>query len=531
VSTLDGHGGRILVVPPTLRDAKATEDILLRAGLSHCICKSIPALVREMRIGAGALLLTDDSLTMPGLSELLRAIDSQPAWSDIPVIVLMRSGADTATVANILKSLRNVTLLDRPVAARVLTSAAEVAVRSRLRQYEIRDLINSEQSARREAENAARAKDEFLAVVSHELRTPLNGIFGWAQILKRKPPTPEALSEGLNAIERGARAQTRLIEDILDMSRITSGKVHLDLQDIEACPFMEAAIETVKPDADAKNIQIVQALDAKAGPIEGDPARLQQVALNLLSNAVKFTPPGGEIQVACRHLRDQVEITVSDTGIGIEPGFLPHVFDQFRQADSSSTRSYGGLGLGLAIVKQLVELHGGSVSASSPGRNKGATFKVILPIGVAGGAKSNPAVDCNGFLDKCSHPDLAGLRVLVVDDDADAVEVVRIVLEECKAHVTAARSSAEALHTLKTQLPDVLLSDIGMPEMDGFELIREIRRLGKPIPAIAVTAFARPEDRARALEAGFNSHVSKPIEPDHLLSVIQTLTQAPLSQT
>ena len=531
MSNLDGQGARILVVPPTVRDAKATDEILRLAGLSPCICASIPTLIREMRLGAGALLLTDDTLAMPGMEELLRAIECQPAWSDIPVIVLMRSGADTDTVTKILKLLRNVTLLDRPVAGRVLTSAAEVAVRSRLRQYEIRDLIESEQAARREAENAARAKDEFLAVVSHELRTPLNGIFGWAQILKRKQPTPETLREGLNAIERGARSQTRLIEDILDMSRITSGKVHLDLQDIECCPFIEAAIETIKPDADAKNIQIEHSLVSTDDRIKGDPARLQQVVLNLLSNAVKFTPPGGKIEVSCRRVRDQLEITVADTGMGIEPSFLPHVFDQFRQADSSSTRSYGGLGLGLAIVKQLVELHGGSVSATSLGRDRGATFKVILPIAVEDAVKPHSSGHFNGLADTCSHPDLAGLRVLVVDDDDDAVEVVRIMLEECKAHVTAARSSAEALRSVNEQDPDILVSDIGMPEMDGFELIREIRRRGKSIPAIAVTAFARSEDRARALEAGFNTHVSKPVEPNHLLSIIQTLTQAPLSQT
>lgn len=520
---LNGQGSRILVVPPTARDATATESILCGAGLSCCICPSISALVSEMQAGAGALLLTDDSFAMEDLHELMHAIDHQPAWSDIPIIVLMRSGIDTETVTGILKSLRNVTLLNRPVAARVLTSAAEVAVRSRLRQYEIRDLIVSEQDARKEAEQSARAKDEFLAVVSHELRTPLNGIFGWTQILKRRLPHGAALSEGLDAIERGARSQTRLIEDILDMSRITSGKLHLDLQSVAPCAVIEAAIETIKPDARAKDIVIEQALDATAGEITGDPARLQQVIWKMLSNAVKFTPPQGKIQVICRRLNDHVEITVSDTGMGIDPEFLPHVFDQFRQADSSSTRSYGGLGLGLAIVKQLAELHGGTVSAHSPGQGRGSTFKVTLPRSAAGIGAPAPPPPLNGHFPSRAHPDLSGLRVLVVDDDWDAVEVVRLMLEECKARVISARSGLEALRSLENNSADILVSDISMPEMDGFELIREIRRMGKSLPAIAVTAFARPEDRDRALNAGFNIHVAKPVEPDQLLSVIRTL--------
>jgi CheY-like chemotaxis protein/nitrogen-specific signal transduction histidine kinase len=412
-------------------------------------------------------------------------------------------------------------LLDRPVAARVLVSAIEVAVRSRMRQYETRELIAREQAARIEAERAAHSRDEFLAVVSHELRTPLHSIFGWTQILKRKPPSHEILSEGLDVIERGARAQTRLIEDILDMSRINSGKIHLEFKEVWMRPIVEAAIETIQPEAQTKGLQIETALDSNTGPILGDAARLQQVVLNLLSNAVKFTPPAGRIEVITRQLNHQLEIIVNNTGLGIDPGFLPHVFDRFRQADSSSARHFGGLGLGLAIVKQLVELHGGKVSAFSAGKNQGASFRVDLPL-LRTASEREPLA-----LHEHTHGnlfwDLSGVTVLVVDDDHDAVDIMKIMFEESNASVLTAHSGVEGLRMLECATPDILVSDIGMPGMDGFEFIRRVRCAGQNIPAIAVTAFARVEDSTRAIEAGFSSHVAKPVDPARLLSTIQSL--------
>lgn len=412
-------------------------------------------------------------------------------------------------------------MLDRPVSARVLLSAAEVALRSRRRQYELRELIASEQMARQDAEKAARSKDEFLAVVSHELRTPLNAILGWTQVLKRKAGLADSLREGLDAIDRGARAQTRLIEDLLDMSRITGGKLHLDVQTVWIRQIVEVAIETIKPEADAKNIAIRCALDESAGPIQADSQRLQQVIWNILTNAVKFTPEGGRIDVSVHRGDHSAAIRIADTGMGIDPDFLPHIFDQFRQADSSAARRFGGLGLGLAIVKQLVQLHGGSVSAHSEGKGKGTTFVVQLQLMIS----AQPLHGARNGHGQSDHVDLSGLSVLVIEDDPDTANLLRIMLEHSRANVTLANSGCEALLILDRTVPDVLLSDIGMPGMDGFDLIREIRRKGIDKPAVAVTAFTRPEDQIKAMDAGFTTHLSKPVEPSALVQLINSLSR------
>ena len=395
-------------------------------------------------------------------------------------------------------------------------------------------LLKSEQAARLEVERTSRMKDEFLATLSHELRTPLNAILGWSQLLRRESHAEndkQTLDEGLSVIERNARAQTQLIEDLLDMSRIVSGKIRLDVQPVQVASFINAAIETVMPAADAKGIRIHKVLDGYAGPVSGDPNRLQQVVWNLLSNAIKFTPRGGRIQVLLERVNSHIEISVADSGQGIRPEFLPHVFERFRQADASTTRSHGGLGLGLSIVKQLVELHGGTIRAASPGEGQGSTFTVLLPVQVVHQAPgepgrahpraartSSPAADCSS---------LAGLKVLVVDDDADARTLIRKLLEECDATVLTAASASEALPLIETEKPDVLLSDIGMPETDGYDFLRQVRALGPErggkIPAIALTAFARSEDRTRALLSGFMVHVAKPVEPQELVATVASV--------
>ncbi|HEX4793588.1 MAG TPA: ATP-binding protein [Humisphaera sp.] len=389
-------------------------------------------------------------------------------------------------------------------------------------------LLASERIARSNAEHASRMKDEFLATLSHELRTPLNAILGWSQILQTSAREEADLERGLETIERNARAQTQLIEDLLDMSRIISGKLRLDIQRVETGDWIEAAIASVLPAAEAKGVRIEKVLDPLCGPVSGDPSRLQQVVWNLLSNAVRFTPRGGKIQVVLARVNSHIEISVADTGIGIKPEFLPFVFDRFRQADASTTRKHGGLGIGLAIVKQLVELHGGTVRANSPGEGHGATFIVSLPIAVV-----HPVADD----DDRFHPtfpvdsagtalpaDLSGVHVLVVDDEPDARELIRHVLEGHQAQVTTAASAHEALEFLETTKPDVLVSDIGMPEVDGYEFLRRVRALeqgtnGK-IPALALTAFARSEDRTRALLAGYQVHVAKPVEHVELVATV-----------
>jgi signal transduction histidine kinase/PAS domain-containing protein len=389
-------------------------------------------------------------------------------------------------------------------------------------------LYESERAARTAAERLSDMKDRFLANLSHELRTPLNAVLGWAQILRKGVKDEADLMKGLEAIERSARVQCQLIGDLLDTSRITSGKVRLDVQPLGPISFIDAAIETVRPAAEAKGIRLLSILDPVAGPVAGDPARLQQVMWNLLSNAIKFTPKGGTVQISLERVNSHIEIVVSDSGIGIKPEFVPHVFERFQQGDLSTTKAYGGLGLGLSIVRQLVELHGGTVQASSPGQDQGTTFALQLPVTAVRGASSD---------DERHHPetwvptlapfddvDLCGCRVLVVDDDQDARDLIFRLLSDCGADVVTAATAGEAMAHIDLEGPDILVSDIGMPDVDGYGLLKMVRALNndsaKKIPAIALTAFARSEDRIRALRAGFVAHVAKPVEPSELLATI-----------
>lgn len=396
---------------------------------------------------------------------------------------------------------------------------------------ERKKLLESERSARSAAERMSEVKDQFLATLSHELRTPLTAILGWASLLRRRLKSDADFENGLDIIERNARMQAQLIEDLLDMSRIASGKVRLDIQPIEPVTFIDAAVETVRPAADAKEIRLEKLLDPSAGPISGDPGRLQQIVCNLLSNAIKFTPKQGRVQVVLARVNSHIEITVADTGIGIRPDFLPHVFERFRQADASTTRTYGGLGLGLSIVKSLVELHGGTVRAQSDGEGRGATFAVHIPVTVVRGApydasRLHPKTPSLSPSDLRTI-DLSGLKVLVVDDESDARELVKRVLSDCDAEVITAGTAAEALERVRQYRPHVLVSDIGMPGVDGYELLKLVRALGDAgggrLPAIALTAFARTEDRTRALRAGFLVHVSKPVDASELIATVATV--------
>jgi len=378
-----------------------------------------------------------------------------------------------------------------------------------------------------ELREANRIKDEFLATLSHELRTPLNSMFGWIHLLREGVLDQETSARAIHTIERNTRALADIISDLLEVSRIITGKLTLDVHPVELDRVIDAALEAVRPAIDAKDIDLRLLIDSPVGAVLGDPSRLQQVVWNLLSNAIKFTPACGYVEVKLEEAGADARITVSDNGIGISEAFLPCVFDRFRQADSTFTRKHGGLGLGLAIVRHLVELHGGNVYVDSPGEGKGATFAVTFPLlqsiepsGATG--RSTGAFNSIRTLD--------GLRVLIVDDEADARELLSAILEQRGAQVTAAASAAEAMDCLlqgNGRLPDVLVSDLGMPSEDGFDLIRKIRSLeperGGCIPAIALTAYARNEDRARALAAGYEMHVSKPVEPEQLSNALDDL--------
>ncbi|HEX8177188.1 MAG TPA: ATP-binding protein [Pyrinomonadaceae bacterium] len=391
-------------------------------------------------------------------------------------------------------------------------------------------ILLREQSARSEAEAANRIKDEFLATLSHELRTPLTAIIGWSGLLRSGDLEGEMKEQALETMERNARVQAQLIDDLLDVSRIVSGKLLLDIKEVQLEKVVESAVDVVRPAAKAKGICITYDREAEKGLVSGDAARLQQIAWNLLSNAIKFTPGGGHVSVSLERAASHIKLSVSDTGKGIEPEFLPHVFDRFRQADSTTTRTHGGLGLGLAIVRHLVELHGGTVDVESKGDGQGSTFSATFPLLAASTAapKADPAHQAR--TERASfNPQLKleGLRVLVVDDEPDTRKVISAVIKKSGAEVRTCASAHEALETLVDWKPDVLMSDIGMPGEDGYSLIRKVRSLsaekGGHIPAAAFTAYAREEDRERVLAAGFQMHVAKPVGSRELITTIAHL--------
>jgi signal transduction histidine kinase/ActR/RegA family two-component response regulator len=389
-------------------------------------------------------------------------------------------------------------------------------------------ILLREQAARAEAEAANRLKDEFLSTLSHELRTPLTSILGWTNLMRAGQVRGEVQAQALETIERNAKIQTRLIDDLLDLSRIISGKLLLETREVGLDTVVSNSIEVVRPAANAKGIQLTYECEPGGKTISGDPARLQQVAWNLLSNAVKFTPEGGSVCVRLAREGARVKFSVSDTGRGIPAEFLPHVFDRFRQADSATTRQHGGLGLGLAIVRHLAELHGGEVRAESAGEDQGSTFSVTFPL--AQGAAAPCACqteEAASLLSPSRAEGLAGVRVLVVDDEQDTRRLISTVIAQSGAEVTACASAGEALEALKTWRPHILLSDIGMPGEDGYALIKQVRALpperGGRTPAAALTAYARDEDRGRALAAGYQLHIAKPFNPRELLAAVSDL--------
>lgn len=394
---------------------------------------------------------------------------------------------------------------------------------------EKRQLLENERVARNEAERASQLKDEFLATLSHELRTPLNAILGWSQLILSGNMKEEDIHRGLETIERNARAQNKLIEDLLEMSSIISGKVRLDMQQLDAASLVESAVESVNPTVRAKGIVLQKKIDRRTGPVSGDSNRLQQIFWNLLSNAIKFTPKGGKIEVVVEQIGSYLEIRIKDSGLGISPDFMPYVFDRFRQADASLTRQYGGLGLGLAIVKQLVELHGGMVRAESGGTGKGALFIVKLPLAIVNDKARNEPLPLKQDPFEGENLSLSGVKVLVIDDELDARELIKQILIRCHASVTTATSAAEGLELLQTEKPVLIISDIGMPEKNGYQFIRDVRNLpaesGGMTPAIALTAFARPEDKISAMNTGYQGYLTKPVEPGELIATVSSLVK------
>jgi len=473
------------------------------------------------------------------VSGLIKAVTG--AWSFytftfllIPLIPVALDAPSPAQLAltnqELEESRRCIEAINVELEQRVQERTAQLEASNRTKD----ELLMREQMIRAEAEAANRAKDEFLSVLSHELRTPLNAILGWSAMLRQRTLSQDKVQQALETIERNAKSQAQLIEDILDVSRIITGKLRLQVRRVNLVPVIESAIESVRLAAEAKSIRLQSVLDSQAGPLLGDANRLQQVVWNLLSNALKFTPKDGRVEIRLERVNSHAEITVSDTGLGISSDFLPFVFDRFRQHDSTTTRSYGGLGLGLAIVRQLVELHGGTVTVVSPGIGQGTTFTVTLPAMIIPQPPSdqeplNSIVETKPRVD--ASPTLEGLQILVVDDEADALELLSTILQNNGAEVIAVASVKQALTIIETatdRSPDVLVSDIGMPDEDGYSLIRKLRQLEAPrggkLPAIALTAYAASDDRRQALLAGFQMHLTKPVDAAELVAVVASLT-------
>ena len=523
----DGDDLRVLVFAPIGRDAALTESLLSGNNLRCKICATIAELIEAFDEAAGAMLLTEEALDDRALPDLAFALQSQPAWSDIPVLLFAGGDRSQALLRTLttLETLGNVTLLDRPIRVAAVLSTIRAALRGRRRQYQLRDVLIALRNARDEAERANRLKDEFLATLSHELRTPLNAILGWVSMLRRTAVPPERRPYVYEVIERNALAQSQLIGDVLDVSRIITGRLRLTRTEVDMPALVSAAVDSIRPAADARGLRLAVDIDPSVQDIVGDRERLQQVLWNLLSNAVKFTPAGGTVTARVVTVVGGIEVSIADTGAGVSAEFLPFAFDRFRQADQSFTREHGGLGLGLAIVKHIVELHGGRVSAESPGVNQGTTFRVFLP------SRSEATVDAaesrDATVDGVQDLDLDGRSILVVDDDPATRELLFELLTHCHATVFTAASAQAAVDMIGRSVPTLLIADIGMPGQDGISMMREIRRLpperGGLVPAIALSAYARAEDRSSALRAGFSDFVAKPARPEDVLRAVQHL--------
>ncbi len=464
--------------------------------------------------------MTDESLGVGGTNLLLSTIEKQEPWSDIPILLFPSSDVVGGRLISALGSLANATILERPIRTSILISAVRSALRSRRRQHEMRDLL----LRLREAD---RQKDLFLATLSHELRTPLTSIVGWSKILMENENVEPAMrARALETIYRNAQAQAHLIEDILSISRIVAGKLAIDRQNINFSEIVMAAVDSIRPAAAAKNIQLNPSIVPTAF-ITGDPVRLQEVVLNVLSNAVKFTPSGGRIDLELTLDDQNALLRVTDNGIGITAEVLPHIFEHFRQADSSDTRAAGGLGLGLAIAKNLVHLHGGSVRATSEGRGKGTSMFIEIPRQRAGAAV--PPLQPDLRLNPIERTPLTGHSVMLVEDDKDSRELLGHLLRDSGATVLMAESAPQAFELFRTSKPDIIVSDIGLPGENGYDLLARIRSEELPsiaiTPAVALTGYADTETQEKALAAGFQVHLAKPVQPERLLTALVALLQ------
>jgi signal transduction histidine kinase len=496
---------RLLMLPATPKDGATTRDVLWRAGIETELCDSVRVVAAEVQRGAAAVMLPEESIGMA--SRLLALVIAEQApWSDLPVLVLTRQGADSADATLAVSALGNVTLLERPVRVATLISTVRTALRARERQYQIRRHLS-------DLRDADRRKDEFLATLGHELRNPLSPLLTSLELLRISAPAEPIVGRVVGVMQRQATHLVRLVDDLLEVSRITRGLIEVQREPVELAEVIAAAVETSRPVIEGASHRLRVDVPGEPLTVLGDSVRLTQVFANLLNNAAKYTDPGGKIELVVRHTRHTAFVSVRDNGIGIDREHLPSVFDMFTQVSRSDRRTQGGLGIGLTLVRSLVALHGGSVTANSDGPGRGSTFEVRLPLVVVDAPARHAPNPRKGF---------AGWRVLVVDDNRDATETLQTLLESLGATVAAAANGREALARFEDFGPDAVLLDIGMPGMDGYEVARRIRALpaGATTPLIAVTGWGQQEDIRRCFEAGFDHHLVKPLDVDKLWEIV-----------
>ena len=524
---MNGFDGRVLIVPPTRRDGDITARVLDEAGLRSRVCAA-SELAAEIHRGAAAVVLTDDVLDPSYVSGLWRELQAQPDWSDLSFVVLARGGM-ASVVLDQLQTVASVTLLERSVHIRTLVSAVQMAVRARKRQYQLRDLLASERQARVDADRANQAKDRFLAILSHELRTPLTPIVYAVSSLQhaissdgpQRRAIDATLPRALEMIRRNIALETKLIDDLLDLNRVVRGKLQLQTAIVDMHAKVNDTLLMVENDARGKGVALAATLTAERHHLNADGARMHQVLWNLVKNAIKFAPEGGHVSVRTQNPNARtLALEVRDDGIGIEPAALPRLFNAFEQAEQSVTRQFGGLGLGLAISRALVELHGGTIRADSAGRGSGATFTVELPtVGTIERLVSRlqPVAGAGGSPGG-ARP---AVRVLLVEDHPDTLRTLKRLLEKMGYHVIPASSAAAALNVLADESVDVLVSDIGLPDATGHELMRTIRQ-SHDVPGIAVSGYGMDADLKNSRDAGFFMHITKPVDVKQLDAAIRT---------
>lgn len=502
---------RIAILAPTGRDAILAADVMRRAAVASCICKDLESLIAEIDAGAGGLLVAEEALERTAFDRVAQALADQPAWSDMPVLLLTGADDDFPQRSDRWHRLGNVTFIDRPVRIRALVSAVESALRARRRQYQVRDLLN-------QAEDDVRMRDRFLAMLGHELRNPLGAILYATELLKIARGA-ELHERQRATIERQTRHLTRLVDDLLDVSRVTSGKVVLKKQPVDLREIGSRCVQGVE--SASRQNQLDVRLDVPNRPVwvEGDPVRLEQVLTNLLVNAVKYTPAGGSIHVLIAVEANVAKILVTDSGIGIESQTLPHVFDLFAQAESTLDRSRGGLGVGLTLVKSLVALHGGEVVARSEGKGRGSEFEVVLPA-----LAQDPTIIAAPAPRKLVGESRKGLHIVLVEDNVDIREPLQELLIDAGHRVECAATGPDGVRRTLTMKPSVAIVDIGLPGFDGYEVARRVRAaLGSDILLVALTGYGQPEDTQRALRAGFDHHLTKPVAIDAVESLLDQM--------